>query len=461
MKAWEEYPDTYREAEVGQISRAICTGECAAIIGLSGSGKSNLMLFLAHRVLLPAGCPRMLLVDCNRLAERSAEALYEMLRSTVEKLKPGTGPSRAFDGEATEPTQSPGGAGMDEVQALPARRAPEVKAFQHLEWVLESRLTGMRGICLLLDRFDALSDMPEFPSIAGNLRALRDAYKYQLMYVTAARRPLDPSNELAELFFGHTVWLGPLSKDDALWSAARDARRFSDAKEISLNTSGQDGEIEDILRPGNRVAPGWPPETLEKLVEISGGYPSLLRAACEAYADGAELSTAGLGAHPAVKRRAAELWSDRPDRSALRMSGLDRHPWIRAQEAAVWSGMFEPGYVSTGPDAETVDTLSSVTAEGGQAIVDIPSDKIPGIDTTELTAKEYRLLEALRSRAGQVCEKDDLVRAIWPEDVIFAQGIRDESLAQLVRRLRVKIEPDPAEPTYIHTVAGRGYIFKG
>jgi two-component system response regulator MtrA len=76
-----------------------------------------------------------------------------------------------------------------------------------------------------------------------------------------------------------------------------------------------------------------------------------------------------------------------------------------------------------------------------------------------LTEKEYRLLVHLQAHPGQVCSKDELVQAVWPEDVIYERGIRDDSLAQLVRRLRVKIEPIPAEPRYIQTVPGRGYLY--
>jgi DNA-binding winged helix-turn-helix (wHTH) protein len=54
-------------------------------------------------------------------------------------------------------------------------------------------------------------------------------------------------------------------------------------------------------------------------------------------------------------------------------------------------------------------------------------------------------------------EKDDLIRAVWPEDKLFEDGGRDDSLAQLIRRLRRKIEPDPARPQIIQTVPGRGY----
>jgi DNA-binding winged helix-turn-helix (wHTH) protein len=80
-------------------------------------------------------------------------------------------------------------------------------------------------------------------------------------------------------------------------------------------------------------------------------------------------------------------------------------------------------------------------------------------DTAQLTAKEHRLLQMLQARSGQVCEKDELIRAVWPEDQVFESGVRDDSLAQLVRRLREKIEADAGHPRYIQTVPGRGYRF--
>jgi DNA-binding winged helix-turn-helix (wHTH) protein len=81
-------------------------------------------------------------------------------------------------------------------------------------------------------------------------------------------------------------------------------------------------------------------------------------------------------------------------------------------------------------------------------------------NTSTLTAKENLLLSFLLAHEGEVCEKDELVKAVWPEDVIYEKGVRDDSLAQLVRRLRVKVEPDPNEPQYIHTVPGRGYLLR-
>ncbi|MEZ4709232.1 MAG: helix-turn-helix domain-containing protein [Caldilineaceae bacterium] len=57
-----------------------------------------------------------------------------------------------------------------------------------------------------------------------------------------------------------------------------------------------------------------------------------------------------------------------------------------------------------------------------------------------------------------VCSKDVLMNAIWPEDAML-QGVRDDRLAQLVKRLREKIEIDASNPAHVLTVRGRGYRF--
>lgn len=83
----------------------------------------------------------------------------------------------------------------------------------------------------------------------------------------------------------------------------------------------------------------------------------------------------------------------------------------------------------------------------------------PEFGTHELTAKEHALLLYLQDHPNEVCTKDDLIRAVWPADEVFETGVRDDSLSQLVRRLRVKIEPDPSRPRFIHAIPGRGYRF--
>ncbi|HEX7974967.1 MAG TPA: response regulator transcription factor [Anaerolineales bacterium] len=71
-----------------------------------------------------------------------------------------------------------------------------------------------------------------------------------------------------------------------------------------------------------------------------------------------------------------------------------------------------------------------------------------------LTALESRLLDYLMLNAGQIQTVEDIISHVWgPEG-----GDRD-MLRQLIRRLRSKIEPDPAQPVYIENVPGLGYGF--
>jgi pSer/pThr/pTyr-binding forkhead associated (FHA) protein len=72
-----------------------------------------------------------------------------------------------------------------------------------------------------------------------------------------------------------------------------------------------------------------------------------------------------------------------------------------------------------------------------------------------LSPKEYLLLAYMYERRGLVCSKDDIGRSVWPE--YEAGGIFDYQIENLVRRLRTRIEFDPANPQLLLTVRGLGY----
>jgi hypothetical protein len=361
MTVWETYPASYRQEEVRHILSAVRSGACVSVVGLSGAGKSNLLGFMAHR----EDCfphPNVL-VDCNRLQELTPEGFFRLVRQSMGDIQ-------------SAAATTTGGNHVDEFGALEA--------------LINRRLEGTDGsFCLLLDRFDILTDHLH-PMLPSNLRALRDAHKYQLTFVTATRQPLNQSSELAELFYAHTLWLGPLSFPDVVWNVERYAGRLGQT---------------------------WGKDVIERLRVLTHGYPSLLRAACQAFADGTKLELEQLKQHPAVRRRVDEFWLDNPADAHIRKSGLQDLPLLE------------------------------------------PVVRLDEFDTTQLTAKEALLFEYLRSHPEEVCTKDELVQAVWPEDRVFEIGVRDDSLAQLVRRTRVKIEPDPSSPKYIHTVPGRGYKF--
>ncbi|MDP4133098.1 MAG: response regulator transcription factor [Bacillota bacterium] len=76
--------------------------------------------------------------------------------------------------------------------------------------------------------------------------------------------------------------------------------------------------------------------------------------------------------------------------------------------------------------------------------------------TVELTSKEFDLMDLFVSNPGKVYSRESLLDIIWGYD--YPGDIRTVDVH--VRRLREKIEPDPAKPTYILTKWGVGYYFK-
>ena len=71
-----------------------------------------------------------------------------------------------------------------------------------------------------------------------------------------------------------------------------------------------------------------------------------------------------------------------------------------------------------------------------------------------LSPKEFALLAYLCEQRGKICTKDDIGTSVWPE---YRDGVYDYQIENLVRRLRSRIEPDPASPQMLVTVRGRGY----
>lgn len=72
----------------------------------------------------------------------------------------------------------------------------------------------------------------------------------------------------------------------------------------------------------------------------------------------------------------------------------------------------------------------------------------------ELTAAEYRLLRFFMEQPGIILSAEQIMGNLWDCDGNFVDG---NTLAVYIRRLRAKIEDDPAKPTRIVTVRRMGY----
>ncbi len=78
-------------------------------------------------------------------------------------------------------------------------------------------------------------------------------------------------------------------------------------------------------------------------------------------------------------------------------------------------------------------------------------------ETVELTAKEYDLIELLMRNPRRVYSRENLMNVVW--GYTYAGDYRTVDVH--IRRLREKLEKNPAEPDHIMTKWGVGYYFKG
>jgi two-component system response regulator VicR len=77
--------------------------------------------------------------------------------------------------------------------------------------------------------------------------------------------------------------------------------------------------------------------------------------------------------------------------------------------------------------------------------------------SVELTAKEYDLMELLMRNPRRVYSRENLMNVVWG----YSYGGDYRTVDVHIRRLREKLETDPAQPEYILTKWGVGYYFKG
>ncbi len=101
------------------------------------------------------------------------------------------------------------------------------------------------------------------------------------------------------------------------------------------------------------------------------------------------------------------------------------------------------------PDVAPAQTLRAGGLEMDVRRRDVRVDGRP----VELTPTEFSLLQVLMEQAGYVLTRGELTRQALGVDF---EGV-ERTLDSHIRNLRQKIEPDPANPTYVQTVYGVGF----
>jgi two-component system, OmpR family, response regulator RegX3 len=100
---------------------------------------------------------------------------------------------------------------------------------------------------------------------------------------------------------------------------------------------------------------------------------------------------------------------------------------------------------------------SSSIMESGPVRMDVDRHVVTvRSEQVQLPLKEFELLEVLLRNAGRVLTRMQLIDRVWGADYVGDTKTLDVH----VKRLRAKVEADPANPTHILTVRGLGYKFE-
>ena len=105
------------------------------------------------------------------------------------------------------------------------------------------------------------------------------------------------------------------------------------------------------------------------------------------------------------------------------------------------------GEAAEAPSAEGVLEAGPVRMDVERHVVAVDNEQV------SLPLKEFDLLEYLLRNAGRVLTRGQLIDRVWGSDYVGDTKTLDVH----VKRLRAKIEPDPANPKYLVTVRGLGY----
>jgi len=106
---------------------------------------------------------------------------------------------------------------------------------------------------------------------------------------------------------------------------------------------------------------------------------------------------------------------------------------------------------------DNIIRIENIIINTAEAKVYISDKKTGKEKNVELTALEYRLLLDFVNNRGIVMSRNKLLEDMWD---VSGEFVNDNTLTVYIKRLRDKIEEDPADPYIIKTVRGMGYMIE-
>lgn len=439
------FPPDYREADVKKIMDAIYKLRSVSIVGLAGMGKSNVVRFIVSH-------PE---VKNRYLGDRAGDFVF----IHVDCAGPGCDERGIYEEILHQ---------LREQMDLEDVSYPGPNDTRQLQRALRKQISSIEprlNLAIILDYFDETYHRlgKGFFNYLAHLRNSRQ--RGNISYVFATRRPLGHLYELQELL-DDVCRIGPLSYSDALGSIRRDEQRL--------------GRVFSAAEK-------------DKLIAYTGGHPGFLKNACELL-KGGEIDLADpedevvgqLLRTDVIRNLCEELWNDMTsEEKRVLISKARNIPIARLMDGAAAQYLKQSGLLVEAEDRKATifcrlfeafvreletDEVKEIVQEleagrvEGLSIIAVPPNKVQietptGTTETTLPPFVFKLLCCLTEEQGKAYSIDEIATKVYG----YGGDVSDQAVAQLIRRLRKKIDPLVREminePTYtcVENIRGVGY----
>lgn len=420
------------ETLAGKVLDEISRGHCVSLYGLSNTGKSTIMRWLASPEAKKLYAKKkghegeLVYVDCNRAVAISAQAFYEIVLRSILEIE--------LEQRLLE--------NLSERYRAVTEADNSFAASLSFNLALTELCENLgKDMALLIDEFDELYIALEDRALL-NLRALRDRFKGTLTFVTATVRNLPYlrgrpiEGEFAEMFSRSSFLMPPLGEDEA----------HALLKGLALRNLDKDKQ--------------------QMCRELAGGHPGLLTALAQVmngldgdWNDHVEQTVIHA---PQSLAECLKVWTQLSEEEQHELTTLVTEPGASLPQPRI-KRLERLGLVQEGvPFAPVFSDFISRwgrSPEIGATGIHVDTDSgdvwVGGVRIPVLTDLEYRLLKLLYERLDKITDKYGIVEGVWGET--YLGEVDDARVEKLVSRLRGKIEPDPTDPIYLITQRGRGY----
>jgi DNA-binding winged helix-turn-helix (wHTH) protein len=416
------YPIKFRSEDAKKLGQYLSQNESVVLVGMKRVGISNFLRFFLYQKsvaqqYLKSKKHIFIPVDLNDLVERKIYPFWILVLKRIV--------------DVVEKAKLP-----QEVKTESRKMFSECIQLKDLFCAVDSVFKVVNLIVsggyfpvLFIIRFDRLRNVftQEF---FANLQGLKDASQRKLSYVFTSFRPL---NELAPNIFTKSS-LSVFSRDQYL----------KPAKEADMKT---------ILKTfQKRYKPTIKPALTNEIIHLAGGHVQYLHLALIKLLEEGKTNLPPkhllnyLTSDEQIRLQSEELFerlTEKEKRLLLRIIKGSRV--TKAQKDEV-SYLFNTGIITE--NRGQVEIFSSLYKKYLQ------DRSKRSVDPFEFTKKEHLLYSFLAKNEGELCERDDIIHAAWPEQEEL--GISDWALDRLVARVRLKLKK--RKSTYkITTIVTRGY----